>query len=351
MYGGKTTLYDILGVSRDAKLTDIGRAYNKFRAEMNDETMPPDPRRAALMREAFEILYDPEKRAAYDQSLRAPKVLLGQATSRVTPLHAGVGLALVIIAAAAYFALRPKEPPPRQTRSMQEIATAASAAVARLNSVDISGQSTPLGLAFAIAEGVLVTSCHGISPGSELTVKFSPRIVAARVLTADDGSGLCKLAAGGVGSWPLGLTDDYPRPGDTVYTAKLNAFGEARLNPGTVKRVIPDPKGNVIETSIPIPPEGRGGPLIDAKGRVVAIASVALPDGKARYLVLPTSWVIESEQTGRPVAPKAAAPVPSEPATPDKVEAPAKKGPNISPERQERLEKAFRPPPTVPGDL
>src|ERR1700686_637654 len=104
MYGGKTTLYDILGVSRDAKLTDIGGAYNKFRAEMNDETMPPNPRRAALMREAFEILYDPEKRAAYDQSLRAPKVLLGQATSRVTPLHAGAGLALVIIAAAAYFA-------------------------------------------------------------------------------------------------------------------------------------------------------------------------------------------------------------------------------------------------------
>ena len=43
MYGGKTTLYEILGVSRDAKLTDLGRAYNKFRAEQQDETVAPDP--------------------------------------------------------------------------------------------------------------------------------------------------------------------------------------------------------------------------------------------------------------------------------------------------------------------
>lgn len=353
MYGGKTTLYEILGVSRDAKVTDIGRAYNKYRASMNDETVPPDPRRAALMREAYEILYDPEKRAAYDESLRTPRVLIGQATSRIQPLHVGVGLGMALIAAGAYFTFRPNEPVGRKTRSVEEIATAATAAVARLSSIDITGQSTPLGLAFAISEGVLVTSCHGISPGAELTVKFFPRVVAARVMTADDGSGLCKLAAGGVGSWPLGLSSEYPRPGDTVYTAKLNAFGEARLNPGTVKRVIPDPKGNVVETSIPIPPEGHGGPLLDAQGRVVAIASLAPADGKPRYLVLPPAWVSEAEIASRRVPPPAprVVPSPADVAATTREEAPARKGPNISPERQERLEKAFRPPPTVPDDL
>lgn len=351
MYGGKTTLYEILGVSRDAKVTDVGRAYNKFRAEQFDETVPPDPRRAALVREAYEILSDPVRREAYDASLRTPTVLIGNAREKINPLYVGIGFAVAGIAAAAYFTLRPEVHPWDRNRSPVEIANAATLAISRLHGIEMSGESKPIGLAFAIAEGVLATSCQGITPGMELVVDVAPRKVPARVMMADDVHGLCKLAAVNVGSWPLKFSGGDPRPGEKVYATKVNAQGEASLKEATVRRLVPDANGMVVETSIAVPPEARGGPLLDLAGKVVAVASPSA-DGKQRYISVPRSWIAQANAP--PPAPPAPAPVPEAAATPAPTEDVATRrgpGPQISKERQERLEKAFRPPPTVPDDL
>jgi hypothetical protein len=356
MYGGKTTLYEILGVARDAKVTDIGRAYNKYRAEQQDETVAPDHRRAALVRDAYEILSDPVRREAYDESLRNPKILFNKAKDKVNPLYVGIGFAVVIALGAAYMALRPRTNPWDKQRSSADIANSATVAVARLHGIDMSGKSRNIGLAFAIGEGVMATSCQGISPGMELVVDVVPRKVAARVMTADDERGLCKLAAGGVGGWPLAFSGGDPKPGDKVYQTKVNAVGEASLKEGTVKRVVPEAHGKVVETSIPIPPEGHGGPLLDMFGRVVAVASLSPADGKPRYVSVPLSWIVQA--TGPP--PKAAA-RPEVPRTvdspstvedvPSDVDEAPRKGPKVSKERKEALEKAFRPPPNIPDDL
>lgn len=66
----KKTLYQILGVRRDASAEEIGLAHEMKSAEMQ-RAQPPDPGGLALVTEAHRILSDPERRAAYDAALVA----------------------------------------------------------------------------------------------------------------------------------------------------------------------------------------------------------------------------------------------------------------------------------------
>lgn len=351
MYGAKTTLYEILGVARDAKATDIARAYNKFRASLLDDTVPPDARKAVLVKDAYEILSDPARRGAYDESLRAPKVVIAKAASRVSPLHLAIAAGVVVFAALAWYLLRPKAQPWDRTRSLAELTTHASAAVSRINSLDLSGKSAPLGLAFSIAEDVMATSCAGISPGMELRVNVVPRHVQARVMMADEERGLCKLAAAGTGSWPLAFAGGAPRAGEKVYATRVNAVGEATLAEGTVKRVLDEGPRRVFETTLPLPPEGRGGPLLDSGGRIVAIATATLANDPIRFVGIPPAWASEPRATAKePAVPKAVEEAAS-PSAPGGKGASPPKGTKASKERQDAIEKAFRPPPSVPDDL
>src|SRR5207244_106976 len=82
-------LYEVLGVAHDAKLTDIGRAYNKYKASLAKDTTMPDHRRARRMDEAFATLSDAGKRSQYDASLNV--------TNRKREGVRGVVFAVVIV--------------------------------------------------------------------------------------------------------------------------------------------------------------------------------------------------------------------------------------------------------------
>ena len=353
MYGAKTTLYEILGVPRDAKANDIGRAWKSFRASQTDDTVPPDARRAALMKDAYEILSDPARREAYDRSLRAPQVVIAKASRHIQPLYVAIGLLVLALGAAGFYATRPRPDPLDRTRSLAEITTHASAAIARINAVDMAGKSSPLGLAFAIGEGVMATSCVGIEPGMELRVHIVPRHVQARVMTADEQRGLCKLASAGTGGWPLAFAGGDPRPGEKVYAAKVNAVGEATLVEGTFKRAFDEGAMRRYETSLAMLPDGRGGPLLDSAGRVVAVATLSPSDGKSHFVGIPQGWTAVPALATTQKAPAAKAePATDSAAAPEGEEARApRKGRRVSKEREEAIGKAFRPPPSVPDDL
>lgn len=64
----ETTYYDVLGVPRDAKPTQIRRAWRR----LSDKAGPGSPE-LARYNEAAEVLLDPVKRAAYDVEHPAPE--------------------------------------------------------------------------------------------------------------------------------------------------------------------------------------------------------------------------------------------------------------------------------------
>src|SRR3954465_3542489 len=108
----KETLYDVMDLPRDAGPHDINRVWNRHRSRMRDENTPPDPRRDALMRHAYETLSDPYRRAAYDESLRRESPVL-RATARAPRRTAAVAFLVVgALAAAGYAVWREQQPPP-----------------------------------------------------------------------------------------------------------------------------------------------------------------------------------------------------------------------------------------------
>ncbi|MEW5984018.1 MAG: DnaJ domain-containing protein [Acidobacteriota bacterium] len=69
------THYDVLGVSRDASLADIRRAYRRLAHRCHPDIAPrADPARFRSIREAYEVLSDDTRRRAYDRHLAAPAV-------------------------------------------------------------------------------------------------------------------------------------------------------------------------------------------------------------------------------------------------------------------------------------
>src|SRR3989442_4121077 len=68
-------LYELLGVRKIASLAEIRRAYQKRARSLHPDLNPGDPAAAERFREvsrAFEVLSDPQRRAAYDRGEPSP---------------------------------------------------------------------------------------------------------------------------------------------------------------------------------------------------------------------------------------------------------------------------------------
>lgn len=70
-------LYQLLGVAREAPGPEITHAYRRKARAMHPDSQPQDtsaPARFRALAEAYQVLSDPARRAAYDRSLRNEQV-------------------------------------------------------------------------------------------------------------------------------------------------------------------------------------------------------------------------------------------------------------------------------------
>jgi S1-C subfamily serine protease len=328
MAQAKKTLYDILGVPRDALALDVGLAYQK-RLEELQRAMPQDPSTLALLHEAHEVLSNPKRRAAYDAALvtasekaaakeqaGAPDLVVepDEEEPRRVPRIPPVGIAMGVVAALIllFFALpsrtpeapnvprdhpaeapKPPPPPPPQPRSAKDILTQARDSVGRLQSFEMSGRAVPIGLALAVEPNAMVTTCHGIPAGAQLVVTVGTENHSATLGVTDEVLDLCRISIAAPPVTPLALAAADARPGDTIYVLGANAAGEIALTEGKVKAMIPDARGPLIEMSMPVAPNGSGGAVFDTYGKLVGIATTAQGHGAGVSLAVPVSWLAQ----------------------------------------------------------
>ena len=326
----KQTLYQILGVAPDASAADIGLAYERRAAELQNAS-PQDPSAVAIAHEAYEVLRNPVRRQAYDASLvtaqeraavadQEPDLMVEPEAKRGPrlswPLLAAIAaLAVVII----YYALRPSRipdpqneppvaqaplpaptppPPPPRDRTAAEILKDALAGAGRLSSVEMSGRATPLGVAIAIEPGTMVTTCHGIPGGSKLVVQLAKDTFPADLAITDERYNLCRLTVPGLAAKPIAIAREDAAAGTRIHALGLNAAGEFALTEGTVKQVRPAAEGALLELSMPIAATGSGGAIFDSQGRLVGIGTTQYRDVKSNSLALPASWISQMRSRG-----------------------------------------------------
>jgi len=317
----KKTLYEILGLANDALPIDVGLAYQKRLAELQ-RAGALDPSEAALLRQAYEVLSNAKRREAYDASLvtesekaaareqaQAPDLVLedeeGEAKRwRIPPVGIGLGVvALLVIAFAVFHSSRPPPapppppvaaapppPPPPQPRQPKDILLQAQKSVGRVQGFEMSGRAIPLGLALAVDESAMVTTCHGIPAGSQLVVSLGAENRSATLLVADESLDLCRLSVDPP-LVPLALADHDPKPGEAIYAMGANARGELALTEGKVRSMVPDSRGPMIELSMPVAPNGSGGPVFDEYGKLVGIATTSQGHGAGVSLAIPAAWL------------------------------------------------------------
>jgi S1-C subfamily serine protease len=340
MAARKQTLYEILGIPPDALPLDVGLAYDKRRAQLQ-ESASQDPNAVALLRQAHEVLSNPKRRAAYDATLvtesqkaaakqaEAPDLVVepgedeAPARTRIPPV--GIALGIVVLLIVGYFALRsppptapapvaeapteapaetpkappPPPPPPPKPKSAKDILALAQRSVGRLQSFEMSGRAVPLGLAIAVEPSTMVTTCHGIPGGAQLAVSVGAENHSASLAVTDEPLDLCRISIAAPPVEALAMAEADPKPGDTIYALGANAAGELALTEGTVKRLVPDSRGPLLEISMPVAPNGSGGPVFDGFGKVVGIATTAQGHGAAVSLAIPVSWLARMQSRER----------------------------------------------------
>ncbi|HEY4999875.1 MAG TPA: serine protease, partial [Usitatibacter sp.] len=261
-----------------------------------------------------------EKAAAAEQE--SPDLVLEAGEEEEDPrkqfVKPGIAVA-VVIALAIFFALRsgsspevqqpapvvlapkPAPPPPPKALGAAQILAAALKSAGRVMSYEMSGRAVPLGLAISIEPGVMVTTCHGISGGTQLVVKVGADSDSGNLTVADEVLDLCRISVAGLDARPVALASDDAKAGDKIYILGANAKGDLALTEGSVKGLRPAAEGKVIEISVPVAPAGSGGAVFDAFGRLVGIATTPHSYGANLNIAIPASAIAQMrsrERTG-----------------------------------------------------
>lgn len=328
----KKTLYDILGVPRDANSIDIGLAHERRSAEFQ-RAVPQDPSAEALLHEAYEVLSDPARRAAYDGSLLtaeeraaaaqqpAPDLVIEDepAPDRKRLSWPVMAVGAMVVLAVLYFALRPERLPDPAAKKPEPVAQApkplppappkalpaadilkqASVSSGKLVSVEMSGRSNPVGIAVAIEPNAMVTTCHGIQAGGKLVIVVGTESYAADLANTDETLDLCRLSVAGMNAKPFTVAPDEPRAGDKIIAVGMNASGELAATEGTITNLVATPNGKVLQISVPVAATASGGGVFDPYGRLVGIATTPHAYGPNLQVALPASWIAQIRSRGR----------------------------------------------------
>jgi hypothetical protein len=336
----KRTLYQILGVEKDATGEALSAGYRARLAAAQAATS--DASAVTLVREAYQVLSNPQSRAAYDASLAAPVPSGVVRRARAAPLDDesggggikwAIGAAVVLIAVGLWWWIsRPAPKPPMQAvsrvvitevaapaaepapppqiaiasaipqpaapaaaaRSAEEVFADVSPSVVRVNALDASGRAVAFGSGVVVDRGAVITNCHVVSRAASVQVKLGADVRSGSVDVADEELDLCRVGVAGLDAPAIQVGSvGALRTGQRVYAIGAPQGLDLTISEGIVSSLREVQGGTVIQTTAPVSRGSSGGGLFDASGRLVGIVTFQHRYGQNLNFALPADWIGE----------------------------------------------------------
>lgn len=331
----RRTHYDVLGVSRGASSVDIAAAFRDKLADLKSKDGAEEA--VATVREAYQVLASPDRRAEYDQELdaRAPvRRRAPAAEASVSEDDAGhrrylkyaIPAALVLIAIVGW-KMRAKPRPPEarivamtridepapdapsprgEERGVAVASRAPAPAAAEVMSpeqlfaalspsiVRVHAGDSRQGSGVVIDSGTVITNCHVTQGASSVQVKSGSGMLPATVAVADESLDLCSLRVARLDAPAVNVgTVANLRTGQRVYAIGAPMGLELTISEGIVSGLREADNGKVIQTTAPVSPGSSGGGLFSADGQLVGIVTFQHKFGQNLNFALPADWIAE----------------------------------------------------------
>jgi len=321
----KTTLYDILGIASDADQEQISLAYRKRTEGAAGQSLDQNER--ILLKEAFSVLSQPNRRSAYDDSLarqareqveivadgeepprRWPLWLAGLLvvggiayawSSRKPPAPQPVVVERVVIVnappveTAAQPAPLPAPPPlPAGGRSAEELFAQLAPSTAMVVARNGGTGQARQGSGVVIDRGALITNCHVTQGSTDIEVRIGGESHFARVEVADEEYDLCRLAVSGLAAPAVSLARVASlRTGQKVLALGAPKGLELTISEGIVSSLREVPEGTIVQTTAPISPGSSGGGLFNTNGELIGIITMTNRYGQNLNFAVPADWI------------------------------------------------------------
>lgn len=294
------THYEILRVRPTAMTTDINNAYKRITKEMESEHAVPDARLAARVKLAYEVLSDPETRAAYNETLRA--------AAEKRPQKRGVAVAagVVVLAVAGFGAWkymgRAKEAAPVPPLAPEQILAIGDKIALPMEETRISGEVAQAGVAVATGTNEAVTPCHTLIAGAQIMIGTAARASRADMARADAERDICVLRLKDSNETFAKVRPGDLPPGEKVFTVVHMGAKPSELREGHVVRPIPDAKGGTAYEIILPGTVPNGSPLLDVHGELAGIVTSPHDFGAGLTVALGASRINKTVRAERTAA-------------------------------------------------
>jgi S1-C subfamily serine protease len=178
----------------------------------------------------------------------------------------------------------------------RQIAASARAALLMIRALGERGDTLGLGTGFVVSpDGMFVTNFHVVQEAAQLRVKVvegGAEYAQVSLIAADPAHDLAlmKLPAQNLRSLKLG-SDTRLDVGDRVFVMG-NPLGMAgTFSDGMVSATRPLEGVNMLQITAPISPGSSGGPVMDERGEVVAVATMMVMGGENLNMAVPVRYL------------------------------------------------------------
>ena len=181
-----------------------------------------------------------------------------------------------------------------QTQTPQQIAQKAFVSTVLVVTENAEGETAGVGSGFFVRSGLIATNRHVIDEAAVIRVRLVNqdrfhRVDSVAAQDAERDLALLRVSSLSAPALPLGDSDAL-QVGETIY-AVGNPIGflEGTFSNGLVSGIRALPDSKLIQMTAPISPGSSGGPVLNEKGEVVGVSTMAIKLGQNLNFAVPSN--------------------------------------------------------------